>query len=259
MKTSRSGSPGSKLRKLRERKGIGLRQLAARVGISPSYLSNLERGKFARPAENTLRMIARELDVNSNQLIFVDPPYDSACGTGSFGAELRTVRERRGIALKELAANVGVSPSYLCNVERGKFPPPAEEKVRLIARELDQDPDECLAKAGKVSSELLDIIRKHPRQFAAILRSLRHLDESGIGTLVGRLFEAHIAASNPQLGLGMYYTPSSVISSIIDWELLRATFQPKPDADPVVSTSRPTHERTPSKSPTRGDDSSRRG
>ena len=66
----------------------------------------------------------------------------------AFGARVRQLREARGIGLRRFAKVVELSPTYLSKVERGQLPPPAEDKVLAIARELDQDPDILLAMAG---------------------------------------------------------------------------------------------------------------
>src|SRR3954447_18929818 len=68
---------------------------------------------------------------------------------------------------------VGVSATYLSKIERDELPPPAEARVKEIARLLDQDPDELLALAGKVASDLNEIILRHPRELAILLRSVR--------------------------------------------------------------------------------------
>ena len=90
-----------------------------------------------------------------------------------FGAYVRQEREEREFGLRELAKMIGVSPTYLSKVERDEFPPPAEDKVRKIAKIFDIDVDELLALAGKVSSDLSEIIREHPRELAALLRTTR--------------------------------------------------------------------------------------
>jgi HTH-type transcriptional regulator, competence development regulator len=195
---------GPMLRALRQQKRIGLRQLAARVGISPPYLSNIETGKFPPPSDEKLRLIARELDEDPDRLLAKAGErviYDPSCGTGSFfGEALRELRQQKGIGLRELAARVGISPSYLSNVETAKFPPPSEETLCLIAQELGQHPDQMLAQAGKISSDLPKIIEKHPREFAAILRSLRSLEESDFVVLVNGLaqqFKADVVLADP--------------------------------------------------------------
>jgi transcriptional regulator with XRE-family HTH domain len=58
-----SGRPlplGPRLRLLRERQGISVRKMAARVGISAGFLSYVERG-LAFPSDEVVRRLAREL------------------------------------------------------------------------------------------------------------------------------------------------------------------------------------------------------
>ena len=88
-----------------------------------------------------------------------------------FGAFIRRQREAKEIGLREMAKKIGVSPTYLSKVERDEFSPPAEDKVRKIAVILDLDTDELLALAGRVASDLTEIIRRQPRETASFLRS----------------------------------------------------------------------------------------
>jgi transcriptional regulator with XRE-family HTH domain len=91
----------------------------------------------------------------------------------TFGALVRREREAKKIGLREMARMIGISPTYLSKIERDEFLPPAEEKVKAIAKIIDHDADELLALAGKVSSDLTEIIRRQPREMASILRSVR--------------------------------------------------------------------------------------
>src|SRR5215204_3603397 len=90
--------------------------------------------------------------------------------SGSFGALVRREREAKEIGLREMAKMIGVSPTYLSKVERDEFAPPAEDKVKAIAKILDQDADELLALAGRVASDVTDIIKKNP-EMASFLRT----------------------------------------------------------------------------------------
>jgi HTH-type transcriptional regulator, competence development regulator len=92
-----------------------------------------------------------------------------------FGALVRREREAKEIGLREMAKMIDVSPTYLSKIERDEFPPPVEDKVRKIADIIGRDPDELLALAGRVASDLTDIIRRHPRQMADFLRAARGL------------------------------------------------------------------------------------
>ena len=106
-----------------------------------------------------------------------------------FGDFLRQVREGRRAAdpkfsVRQLAGRVGIEPSYLSKVERGQQPPPGEQTIVALARELGEDPDVLLALAGKVSSELQAIIRRRPKLFAALIRQLKDTPDHAVLRLV---------------------------------------------------------------------------
>ena len=94
-------------------------------------------------------------------------------GRKNFGALVRQEREAKEIGLREMAKKIGISPTYLSKIERGDFDPPAEDKVRRIAEIIGHDPDELLALAGRVASDLTEIIRRRPREMADFLRAAK--------------------------------------------------------------------------------------
>lgn len=54
---------GHRLRLYRERDALGLREAARRIGVSPTYLSRIERGQVPRPpSERILRALAHLYD-----------------------------------------------------------------------------------------------------------------------------------------------------------------------------------------------------
>ncbi len=106
-----------------------------------------------------------------------------ASGRQKFGAFIRRERESREIGLREMAKMIGVSPTYLSKIERDEFQPPAEDKVRKIAGIIGRDPDELLALAGRVASELTDIIREQPREMADFLRAAKGLTAEDMARL----------------------------------------------------------------------------
>jgi transcriptional regulator with XRE-family HTH domain len=111
-------------------------------------------------------------------------------GRKSFGALVRREREAKEIGLREMAKKIGVSPTYLSKVERDEFPPPAEDKVRKIAEIIDRDADELLALAGRVASDLTDIIRQRPREMADFLRAAKGLTADDLARLARRAQKA---------------------------------------------------------------------
>ena len=100
-----------------------------------------------------------------------------------FGAFIRRMRELREIGLREMAKKIGVSPTYLSKVERDEFPPMAEDRVRAIAEIIECDPDDLLARAGRVSSDITDIIKRQPVPLAALLRTAKGLSTEDIARL----------------------------------------------------------------------------
>jgi transcriptional regulator with XRE-family HTH domain len=105
-------------------------------------------------------------------------------GTGEkFGAFVRREREGKEIGLREIAKMIGVSPTYMSKVERDEFPPPAEDKVRAIANIIRCDVDELLALAGRVSSDVSNIIKRQPAEMAALLRTASGMSAEQIARL----------------------------------------------------------------------------
>lgn len=103
----------------------------------------------------------------------------------TFGEYIRERREAlkakdRRFSVRQVAQRIGVEPAYLSKIERGEVAPPSEVKIRALAKELDQDPDVLLAMAGKVSSDLLEIIRKRPQLFADLIRELKSMPDQAI-------------------------------------------------------------------------------
>jgi transcriptional regulator with XRE-family HTH domain len=103
----------------------------------------------------------------------------------TFGSYLRQCREAKrqadpAYSVRQVAQRIGVEPAYLSKIERDEFPPPSEEKIRLLAKELDEDVDLLLAMAGKVSADLLAIILKRPKLMSDLLRQLKKMPDKAI-------------------------------------------------------------------------------
>ncbi len=102
-----------------------------------------------------------------------------------FGSTVRKLRERLRqddprFSLRQVAKRVGIEPAYLSKIERGDVAPPSEATTVRLAQELGVDRDWLLALAGKVSSDLQEIIRKRPELFAELIRQLKGAPEDAI-------------------------------------------------------------------------------
>src|ERR1700750_129427 len=104
-------------------------------------------------------------------------------GREKVGAFIRRKREARDIGLREMANMIGVSPTYLSKIERDEFPPPAEDKVKAIAKILGCHADDLLARAGRVSTDISDIIKRRPVELTALLRTTKGMTADEIARL----------------------------------------------------------------------------
>lgn len=106
-----------------------------------------------------------------------------------FGEFVRAIRESlqeedARFSQRQVALRVGVEPTYLSKVERGEVAPPSEATIVRLAGDLGQDPDVLLALAGKVSSDLQEIIRRRPKLFAELIRELKKAPDRAILRIV---------------------------------------------------------------------------
>ena len=96
----------------------------------------------------------------------------------TFGNYIKTKRETlaqdsKSFSLRKVAMAIDVEPSFLSKVERDLVAPPSEAKIRRLAEVLSEDADVLLAMAGKVSTDLQEIILARPKLFADMLRRLK--------------------------------------------------------------------------------------
>jgi len=81
-----------------------------------------------------------------------------------FGIRIRELRHREGdMSLRELARRVGISPSYLSQIEQGKLPPPSNIfLITHLAQELNEDPIKLARLARRPTHSLSDLLSDHP-------------------------------------------------------------------------------------------------
>jgi transcriptional regulator with XRE-family HTH domain len=86
--TSERGFLGERLKEIRQRTSMSLRELARQAGVSPSLVSQIENGK-SQPSVSTLYAFSRLLNVSVDELFESDPqaegpegPEDEWHGTG---------------------------------------------------------------------------------------------------------------------------------------------------------------------------------
>jgi len=104
-----------------------------------------------------------------------------------FGSRLRSLRATKGLGLRELAQKAKISPAFLSKIESGKEKPPAEKKVRALAKVLDFDPDVLMAESGRLPADVIKIVQKYPQEYLALLRDLRNLDSKELARVRARI------------------------------------------------------------------------
>ena len=101
---------GKLVRDERERRGIGLRQFARQVGMSPTYLSKVERGEFAPPAEEKVVAIAGLLELDADNLLGL---------AGKVAKDLQQIIRRRPSEMASFLRSVnGLSAEQMAQLAR---------------------------------------------------------------------------------------------------------------------------------------------
>lgn len=94
--------------------------------------------------------------------------------TDTLGATIRSARGRRGTSLRTLAARLGITPSYLSDIETDRRVP-AEAVLERIAEELSLEDDTLMALAGRLGEDTIRYMRRKPLA-VTLLRRIAELD-----------------------------------------------------------------------------------
>lgn len=79
----------------------------------------------------------------------------------TLGQRIRRTRTQRDLGLREMARLVDISPTYLSRVETDEEQnPPAEETLKKIAEVLGENLGELMHLAGRVPSDVDEIVRE---------------------------------------------------------------------------------------------------
>ncbi len=165
------GKPESELRAAARRQGLSLKELAAKMNVSYSYLSQVSAG--TRPWSPMLRerVMAVLGEVPGQGVVYRTG--------GLVQGESTCLRERareRGLGMKELAALVGVSASYLSEVARGRknMSPSVQARVEAaLGGPVEIAPAECANRqGGVVSGGESTYLRERARERGMTLRQV---------------------------------------------------------------------------------------
>lgn len=141
---------GPRLRAIREARGVGLRELARRLDLSPSSISQIETGKI-RPSVRTLYALASEFGVTVDEVLFDEPPAPGPAGAGSADVE-------PGLAVQRSADRPAIQLNSGVRWERLMFW--ADEDVEFL---------EAIYESGGASSPDDSLVRHNGHEFGHVL------------------------------------------------------------------------------------------
>lgn len=109
--------------------------------------------------------------------------------TDTLGSYIRRARSAKRVTLRQLAAAVGVTPSYISDIENDRRAP-SEDLLQRIAEHLELDLDELLALRGRLDQATEEYLRRVPAAVKLFRRiAKQELDESQLAELERRAAE----------------------------------------------------------------------
>ena len=147
---------GPRLRAIRLREGVGLRELARRLDLSPSSISQIETGKI-RPSVRTLYALASEFGVTVDEVLFNEPPTSRDGGTPSAPGSSLAPPEP-GLTVQRAAERPAITLNSGVRWERLMFW--ADEDVEFL---------EATYEPGGASSPDLAFVRHNGHEFGFVL------------------------------------------------------------------------------------------
>ena len=147
---------GPRLRAIRLRQGIGVRELARRLDLAPSSISQIETGKM-RPSVRTLYALASEFGVTVDEVLFNEPPASRDGGAPSAVAASRGL-PGPGLTVQRAAARPAIALNSGVRWERLMFW--ADEDVEFL---------EATYEPGGASSPDLSFVRHNGHEFGFVL------------------------------------------------------------------------------------------
>jgi transcriptional regulator with XRE-family HTH domain len=162
---------GPRLRTYREQAGVGLRELARRVGISASMISQIETGK-AQPSVSTLYAVVSNLGVSLDELFLPNGVVPDA-------DDVRVLRDDRGERSEELNGTPLVSPLEIAESGGPVQRADRRKAIRLaggvrwerLTAQHDRDTDflYVVYESGAASSDAHTYMRHPGREYGIVL------------------------------------------------------------------------------------------
>ena len=102
----------------------------------------------------------------------------------TLGGMLKQSRLNRGLKLRGVAFDAGISPMYLSLLERDACGPPSDEKLQSLAGVLfEQKVAELFAKAGRVTPVVTNTILRHPTEWSEVIAAAKDFNADHLAGL----------------------------------------------------------------------------
>lgn len=120
---------GKRIREFRKERGLTLKELANKIGISYSFLSAIERN-IKKPSLTTIKQIADTLNIPITYL------FSNESDGKQVGDKLKLIREGRSLSIEELAELTNISQEKLIKIENNEIQPDLDI-IEILANTLD--------------------------------------------------------------------------------------------------------------------------
>ena len=160
----------SELRAAARRRGLTMKQLAARMGVGASYLSRIANGGSPWTPKMREKVAAVLGEVPGQGIVYRQGGV--VVGESSF---IRERARERGMTMKDLADRVGVSYSYMTQVARGRQNMGVKVQTRVesaLNAPAKIAPAQCANRQGDVVSGESSFIRERARELGMTMREL---------------------------------------------------------------------------------------
>ena len=160
----------SELRAAARRRGLTMKELAAKMGVSASYLSQIANGRRPWTPKMREKVAAVLGEVPGQGIVYRQGGV--VTGESSF------IRERTrtlGMSMQDLADRVGVSYGYMSQVARGRGNMGVKVQARVesaLQAPVKVAPAQCANRQGCVVSGESSYIRERARELGMSLRDL---------------------------------------------------------------------------------------
>jgi transcriptional regulator with XRE-family HTH domain len=101
-----------------------------------------------------------------------------------FGQYVKEQRQQKGMRLRQVARAAQMSATYLSQIERGEQRWPTEEILVNLANALAHSSSDLLFRAGRLSSDVLAILKGNPEQYSVFLHATKGLTAEELDQVV---------------------------------------------------------------------------